>query len=175
MTYEQQLARRYAEVRQRLTAAPAAPQQKERKPRKIIRRPLTYYSGPPSIEPEPNPEPVEPKRETYVPQSLTIANPFGQEWLTILNEVAIKHDIQAAVIIGRSRQVPILNARHEAIGRIYREVRIKGRPPSLCTMGRWMNRDHTSIINSLRHCGLANGRRLTDIEAWRNLGNNAAS
>lgn len=77
-----------------------------------------------------------------------LSNPFGQPWQAIVNEVAVAHNLWASDIMGRSRIKAHVAARVEAVRRVAAEVVMPGtgEPPSLTVMGRWFNRDHTSIL-----------------------------
>lgn len=136
MTYKQALARSYADVRARLFAGP-----------KLVRVEALPEPEPP--EPEPEPAVVE-RDDTEV--LIRLRNPFNQLWQNIVNEVAEKHGICAGDIMGKSRRRDIYAARKEAIMRIWDEVRMHdGSRPSLPVIGRWFQRDHTTILYTLGH------------------------
>ena len=83
----------------------------------------------------PVPEPVRPK----------VVTP-RQHTMDILEEVAEKHGIKSADILGPSRLVVVSTARHEAAYRIVVEMGM-----SLPMVGRFLGgRDHTTILNSVR-------------------------
>lgn len=65
---------------------------------------------------------------------------------SIIMRVAIKHDLTAEDIVGRSRLRPIVKARHEAM----REVYNLRWAMSLPNIGRCFNRDHTSILHAIQ-------------------------
>ncbi len=88
-----------------------------------------------------------------------IPNPTNSQWRNVLNEVAREMDIDPSAILSRSQRVPITAARHEAMRRVIRSVRLSGKPPTLSAVGRWFDRDHSCVYWALR-----GGRRETAIK-----------
>lgn len=123
MQTAEELYQHYLDVRRRLRAAPqnktevAAP--------KIEVKP----------EPEPEPEPV------VVPKPKPALSPAQ----LIIYNVALKHGLTYADIMGRSRKADIVTARHEAMY----ELRQTGKY-TLPQIGRFMHRDHTTILHACR-------------------------
>lgn len=77
----------------------------------------------------------------------------ADRWIDIVNEVAAEYGVTAAEIMGRSRRVKVIYARRHAIYRIRNEVVIDGRSASWPRIGRWLGRDHTTIIYAYRNHG----------------------
>lgn len=71
----------------------------------------------------------------------------GPRWRQVVSEVAALHGATFADLIGASRKQKFHKARQEAIRRILEEITIDGKPPSSTILGRWFNRDHTSILH----------------------------
>jgi hypothetical protein len=72
-------------------------------------------------------------------------------WQRILWECGIKYGVSNEDIQGPGRRVPVVKARHEAMRRMYREVRIMGKRPSLEWVGaRCGGRDHSCVLNALK-------------------------
>jgi hypothetical protein len=118
VTYEQRLRQEYAAVRARLM--PQA-------------RPVQRRLPPPKPVPQ-----------LHV---RTIPNPLGIRWRDIVNEVALKHEIDADLIWSERRFRGLIAAKHEVFYRISVET-----GATLSQIGRWMGRDHTSIMNGIfRH------------------------
>jgi chromosomal replication initiation ATPase DnaA len=64
----------------------------------------------------------------------------------ILREVADRHGVSLASILGQGRAAELVAARHEAVALVH-----AARPDlSLPALGRIFKRDHTSILNALR-------------------------
>ena len=123
MSYEAELAGHYAGVRQRLMAPNVKPRPK---------RPSVPLLSPPSV----------------------IGDPLFDKWpdhqppatyLTILRDVAKKHETTVSAMTGASHSRAIMPARREAIARMFLELGM-----SLMKIGRRMNRDHTTILHALR-------------------------
>ncbi len=69
----------------------------------------------------------------------------------IINEVAAKHRISAKELLGRNRRRHVIEARFEAIHRVW----IEKAPISMSEIGRkFGGLDHTTILNALRRGGL---------------------
>lgn len=67
----------------------------------------------------------------------------------IIADVALKHEVSVKQILGDDRQAPVIEARREAMSLVYR-----ANPNwSLVKMGRFFNRDHTTILHALRKTG----------------------
>jgi chromosomal replication initiator protein len=63
---------------------------------------------------------------------------------SIIRDVARKHDLTVPMIMGDSRNKPIVAARQEAIWRIWRE-----RGYAFARIGRVFGKDHTTIMHSI--------------------------
>jgi chromosomal replication initiation ATPase DnaA len=74
--------------------------------------------------------------------------------IRIIREVAAAHRIKRELILSNDRHRPVVAARVEAIARVYQEVKVDGKPPSLLRLGRWFDKDHTSILHALTKAGL---------------------
>jgi len=67
-------------------------------------------------------------------------------WRQIARDVAVKHDLTLADLIGPSRLAPVVKARHEAMHRVRRET-----SHSLPRIGQLFGgRDHTTVMNAVR-------------------------
>jgi chromosomal replication initiation ATPase DnaA len=65
---------------------------------------------------------------------------------TVLKLVALKHRLSLDDLLGPRRQKCVVAARHEAVGLVYTHCRYI----SLPAIGRIFNRDHTTILHTLR-------------------------
>lgn len=74
----------------------------------------------------------------------------------IVDEVAEKHGVMPAEIIGIRRFRALSHARFEAMFRVRSEIVVAGSEPSLPLIGSWFGgRDHTTVLNALqRHAEL---------------------
>lgn len=68
----------------------------------------------------------------------------------ILRQVCRSSAISIEELVGPQRLKAFARARFEAVYRIRNEIKIAGCEPSLPQIGRWLNRDHTSVPNALR-------------------------
>jgi hypothetical protein len=120
----------WSAARGRLWHAPAP------RPRLSQRRPISPFNAR-RIEAETPPEPTPPpKPAPSVP------------WRRIVLEVAEKHRVTHAMIVGQSRERRTTAARHEAVFRVFCETLL-----SLPEIGmRFGGRDHTTALHSLRWC-----------------------
>lgn len=78
----------------------------------------------------------------------------------IIKEVAEKHGVTPAQILGPRRSYPIVAARHEAMAQAYLE-----RPDlSIVQIGRQFKRDHTTLLSAAKKMGVWNSAdsRTTD-------------
>lgn len=66
-------------------------------------------------------------------------------WRRIVWECAIKHGVTVDDVMGYGRRVVVVRARHEAMRRIYREVKAE-----LTWVGRLFDRDHSCVINAFK-------------------------
>lgn len=71
----------------------------------------------------------------------------------LLRLIALKHQISAETILGLSRKKDVVLARTEAICLIYQHTQW-----SLPQVGRFMHRDHTTVLYSLRKSGVERKR-----------------
>jgi chromosomal replication initiation ATPase DnaA len=93
----------------------------------------------------------------------------------IAQEVADRHGISVADLKGPDRRRPIAYARHEAMWLMAEEVRPDGRPRwANADIGKWFNRDHTTVIHGRRGHAERNGltlclrpRGLSAASGWR--------
>lgn len=72
----------------------------------------------------------------------------------ILHEVAEAHKQPVRIILSREQGRAASEARYAVWRRIRAEMRICGLPPSYPMIGRWFDRDHTSVI-----AGVKGGRK----------------
>lgn len=78
-----------------------------------------------------------------------------------LIEMCEKSGVDYFDIIGPSRREVFTEIRHRLVGAMYLELTRDGREFSLTQMGKLFDRDHSTIINSLKRCGiLPNARPL---------------
>jgi len=75
----------------------------------------------------------------------------------IIARVAEEHGLTAADIVGPSHKQKLIVARHEAIYRVW----IEKDPIGLAEIGRYFNRDHTTILSALRKKGVTETRQRT--------------
>jgi hypothetical protein len=123
MQTAEELYQHYLDVRRRLRAAP----QKKTEvatPKIEIR---------PEPEPEPNPVVAPKPKPALSPAQLIIYN------------IALKHGLTYADIMGKSRQAHIVTARHEAMYELHKTGKY-----TLSQLGRFMHRDHTTILSACR-------------------------
>jgi len=94
---------------------------------------------------------IEPKKEVEerVPRLPPIADPQLKDDLTA---VLIRHEATWALVVNHSRLQPTHAVRREIYGYLYR------RGWSLSKIGRFCNRDHTSILHALRRGGYVERR-----------------
>jgi hypothetical protein len=93
-------------------------------------------------------------RPTVAPVIVSIEPPWGcpvsllgtPSYKTVLRLVALKHGLDVAELSGPVRSRPVVAARHEAVGLVYTHCRYI----SLPAIGRIFNRDHTTILHTLR-------------------------
>ena len=79
------------------------------------------------------------------------ARPVQYAMRRIAEEVAADHSLHVRDLTGQSRVKHICAARFEAMFRIYEERHPDGRRVySMTQLGRFFNRDHTTILNALR-------------------------
>ena len=64
--------------------------------------------------------------------------------ITILHEVAADYEIKLAELSGRSRKADFVEARKDAA------FRLRRRGLTLREIGKWLNRDHSTITDYLR-------------------------
>lgn len=68
----------------------------------------------------------------------------------ILDEVAADHGVSVLAMVGPLVRRRLTRARYDWYSRIVARIVINGAPPSLPQIGRWANRDHTSVLYGLR-------------------------
>lgn len=126
MSYVETLRENYREIRARLYTPPA-----EIKP---------------SREPKARPfSPTRPKPK-YVKPSIVVLKKHALA--IIIEEVAAKHNLAVLDLYRDCRAIPLVNARHEAFYRAATETTIP-----YAAIGRFLNRDHTSVLHGIRrHC-----------------------
>ena len=94
------------------------------------------------------PEPVEVDTKTTAKQ--------------LIQRVAAWHEgVTPQDILGKSRSHHIVAARFDAIVAVYLNCRIDGKRYTLPALGRCFGRDHTSVLNALRHRGIETASRET--------------
>jgi hypothetical protein len=141
--YESELIERYRETRARLSPS----------------RPAQPVRAIPAPEPAPEPEPV-PESHPRAPM-VPAGNP--PRWLLVLNQVAEKHRVTRADIIGKRRSRHIVQARHEAMFRLVTECGMS-LPRAAKRLG---DRDHTTAINSMRKYLLHHPEDRLVFERWK--------
>lgn len=75
----------------------------------------------------------------------------------IIREVAVEFDLAPGDIVGDCTRRHITRARHEAMQRARRLEYIDGSRPSFSQIGRWFNRDHTTVMHACRGMEPAQG------------------
>lgn len=99
---------------------------------------------------EPEPTAVEtPPRPKFAPPKGRLPT-TRTHWMAIVQEVAIKHDIDVKSILGPARNHYIARARFECFYRMRNEIIVAGEPISLPQIGRRFGRDHTTVLHGLR-------------------------
>ena len=83
---------------------------------------------------------------------MTIIDTAPVTMTTIVAEVAAAHRLPVADLMGRSKLKHIVAARHEAMWRIRQVTWADGVTPrySLPQIGRYFDRDHTSVIHACK-------------------------
>lgn len=140
MSYEAELAGRYAGAHERLMRPSIKPTPK--------RQPVALLS-PPAVKRDP----LFDKWPDHKPPVT---------YLTILREVATKYNTTVSAITGASRTRSIMPARRESIARMFLELGM-----SLPKIGKRMNRDHTTILHALRRAAEVFPELAGHIEAKR--------
>lgn len=75
----------------------------------------------------------------------------------IIARVAAEHGLKSADLTGPSHARKFIGPRHEAIYRVW----IEKDPIGLAEIGRYFNRDHTTILSALRKRGVTDTRQRT--------------
>jgi len=120
------LLARYADVRARLYG-----------PRPVVRR-INLPAAPMPIY-------VDPIDET-IPADCPLNMLLSPSWRFLAAYAAVKHGVDKDALIGRSQKANIVRARFEAIHLCRTHIEGVG----LTRLGIYFERDHTTIINSLR-------------------------
>jgi hypothetical protein len=141
--YELGLIERYREARARMSPS----------------RPAAPVRALPAPEPTAEPEPV-PESHPRAPM-VPAGNP--PRWLLVLNQVAEKHRVTRADIIGKRRSRHIVQARHEAMFRLVTECGLT-LPRAARRLG---DRDHSTAINSMRKYLLHHPEDRLVFERWK--------
>lgn len=68
----------------------------------------------------------------------------------IMAQVCAENGMSLSELLGSSKLKSHALARFIAIHRVWSEVKVAGRHPSLPQLGRWFNRDHSTAHNALR-------------------------
>jgi hypothetical protein len=118
---------RYREIKRRLWSAPVAPRREASKP---LPRDVLYISTTPLPDDRPVWEPVLTARD--------IAR-------AVVAEVCAKHSVPIRAVMSQRRQKELVKARQEICWRLREETTW-----SLPQIGRFLGRDHTSILHSCR-------------------------
>lgn len=156
-SYEASLKASYAESRARLFSAP---------PKARLARPRVVPPPEPIAAPV-APEPV--RLRITACEEIEPWLPDRLPWKTIVREVAEKHKVTLADIIGPFRGRQFVAARHEAMYRLRHEALL-----SCPVIGRLIGkRDHTTVLNGIRrHAGILSGdvvpkaRAPVDLSFW---------
>lgn len=72
----------------------------------------------------------------------------------IVAMVAAWHGMGERDVYSRSRRVPVVMAKHDAVAAVYLNCRIDGRQYTLSELGRVFGIDHTSALHALKKRGL---------------------
>lgn len=72
----------------------------------------------------------------------------------IIRQVADWHRLSLRDILSHRRSPPVDQARHDAIAAVFTNCRVAGRRPTLGEVGKIFDRNHATIIHSLRVSGL---------------------
>lgn len=70
--------------------------------------------------------------------------------LAIMRECGARYRVPMRVLLSPARDRRASAARHEAMRRVRHEIRYHGKPPSYPRMGRWFDRDHSTVIAAIR-------------------------
>lgn len=111
----------------------------------VVVKPVAVEPDPVVIQAEPDPA-AEAEDETP-------PKPVKPSARKIVRDVAKSYGVTFDDIMGDCRTVQIAAARHEAVAMV---AKIKGW--NLCEIGRFFDRDHTTIINSLSRYAVATGQ-----------------
>lgn len=109
-----------------------------------IAKPKVVVLAPPS-PPKPAPDAVSRPRPRTAPINM-LRRPAAK---FLLRLIVLKHKISAETILGPSRKKDVVIARSEAMCLIYQHTQW-----SLPQVGRFMNRDHTTVLYALRKGGV---------------------
>jgi hypothetical protein len=131
MSALQQQHERWSDARARLWAGPKKP------------KPASVKS--------PERRPAKPPRPTVA--AVGYGAPVDLLWIaspkTIVKLVALRHNLSPDDLSGPRRSSHVVKARHEAIALVYTHCPHL----SLPAIGRWFQRDHTTILHALRKAG----------------------
>lgn len=123
-------------------------------PTRIYRKPQTIMVVVPpkavTLLPEPEPEPMPFKRDILDLQSVPEALRAKLSAKVIVADIAKRHDVPIELVFGHCRNKRIVDARHEAVIAVRKAFPLW----SLPQMGRFFNRDHTTILHALRKHGV---------------------
>ena len=75
-------------------------------------------------------------------------NPVPPRVLAIMEEVAAKHGVSLGDILSRARAAKIADARTDAMRAVAAAPSPNGKP-STTTIGRWFDRDHSTVVHAL--------------------------
>lgn len=68
----------------------------------------------------------------------------------IIETVAAEHRVRVCDMLSRRQTSALAKARWDAMARIRASLCICGKPPSLPQIGRWFDRDHSTVLHGLR-------------------------
>lgn len=138
----------YADVKSRLYGASAGARPRIVRSLRLISAPL-----PATEAPAPHPEPaaraavtVVAKEDPIKPGKAPLNMMTLCSWRFLVALAAVKHRQSIADIMSHNRTQPVAKARHEAVYLIALHT-----THSLARIARYLGRDHTTIINSLKH------------------------
>ena len=106
----------------------------------VKRIPRAMLNKPRAVRPAPPPPEVEKPVKRLVAEPMS---PRAPQWVRIVHEVAIKHNIDVASLLNDGRFLHIVKARNEAFWRMRNEIKINGQRMSFPMIGEKFGKDHT--------------------------------
>lgn len=144
-TNADELVAHYKAVRHRLDNPVIA-----QAPAPVVAEPEVEKAPPPP--PDPSTWILDATQETLALYDTILTSPHWSpraKAANIVKAIATKHNLTVAEVMGNSRRRHIVNARQEAMAAIYTEFPMW----SLPTIGRFFDRDHTTVLYSVKAMG----------------------